>query len=102
MSYKSSSECDFDVLGYEEVKKRFDRGDFIDASEVNAVKKWLRQEEKERNFYLACQRASISSALDASHAARRANLIAWIALFFSAIAASQQIEILISALFSMF
>ena len=82
---------DLDDFEYEEVRHRFERGDFHDLSEVKIVKKWLRRQEKEREFIVACERASISSAFEAGRAARRANLIAFLALLISVISAREHL-----------
>ena len=86
---------DLDELGYEEIKHRFDRGDYHDPTEIKSVKKWLRNQEKEQEFIASCKRASISAALDAHRAAWRANLMAFLALFVSFIAAHEPIFTLI-------
>ena len=86
---------DFDQLGYEEIKHRFDRGDYHDPTEIKSVRKWLRNQEKEQEFIASCKRASISAALDAQRAARHANLIAFLALLVSVIAAYEPIFALI-------
>lgn len=85
-----------DELGYDEVKHRFDRGDYHDLTEQKAVRQWLRNQEKEQQFLASCKRASISAALDAQRTARRANLIAFLALLAAVIAAREDILVLIS------
>jgi len=89
---------DLDDLGYAEVQHRFDRGDYIDPSELKVVKKWLRRQEKEQEFIAACERASISSAFEARGSARRANLIAFLALLISAISAREHIGDLVTSI----
>jgi hypothetical protein len=83
---------DLDDIEYEEVRHRFDRGDYHDPTELIDVKKWLRRQEKEQKFIAACERASISSALEAGRAARSANLVAFLALLISVISARDQIS----------
>ena len=89
---------DLDDLGYAEVRRHFDRGDYLDPSELKVVKKWLRRQEKEKEFIAACEHASISSALEARRAARRANLIAFLALLISAISAREHIGALVTSI----
>lgn len=89
---------DLDDLGYAEVRHRLDRGDYLDPPELKSVKKWLRRQEKEREFIVACERASISSALEAGRTARRANCIALSALLISAISACEHIGALLTSI----
>jgi hypothetical protein len=89
---------DLDDLGYAEVRHRFDRGDYFDPSELKVVKTWLRRQEKEQEFIAACERASISSALEAGRAARRANLIAFLALLISTISTREHIGALVTTI----
>ncbi|MBV5267838.1 MAG: hypothetical protein JZU67_04920 [Burkholderiaceae bacterium] len=89
---------DLDELGYEEIKHRFDRGDYHDPTELKVVKRWLRKHEKEQEFIASCKRASISSALESGRAARQANLIAFSALLVSVIGARKEIFALIESI----
>lgn len=83
---------DLDGSEYEDVRMRFDRGDYVtDSSEWRAVKKWLREQEREREFIRRCERASISAALDARRAARWSLVIAILSLVISAISASDDV-----------
>lgn len=50
---------DLDELGYEEIKHRFDRGDYHDPTEIKSVKKWLSNQEKEQEFIASCKRKII-------------------------------------------
>lgn len=97
------TDTDLEVIGYTEVRHRFDRGDYCDPTEITIVKKWLHAKDKERDFLAECERASISSALVANRSARRATLIAFLALVVSAISARDQIlaitEIILKSLF---
>lgn len=92
------TDSELEEIGEAEIRHRIERGDYHAPSESLAVKKWLRGKDKEREFFAACQRASISSALDASRAARRANLIAIAAFVIAAICAQEKIWSLIGAL----
>lgn len=96
------TDSDLDELGYDAVKQRFERGDYIDIVELATVKKWLRSRDKERELLAACERASISSALTAARAARRANLIAFLALVIATIAAREQVIAIASTIFAIF
>ncbi len=89
---------DLDELGYEEVRHCFDRGDYYDLTELKAVEKWLRGREKEHQFIAACERASVSSALDAKRSARWAILVAFLALVISAINAREQVGALVDSI----
>ena len=91
-----------DELGYDEIKHRFDRGDYHDPTEQKAVRQWLRNQEKEQEFFASCKRASVSAALDAKRAARRANLIAFLALLATVIAAREDILVLIKQVLGYF
>ncbi len=96
------TDTELDEIGDTEVRHRFDRGDYHDPEEVKTVKKWLRAKDKERDFLAACERASISSALEASRAARRANLIAFLALIISAISAREQVTAIVGTFLNWF
>ncbi len=89
---------DLDDLGYEKVQHSFDRGDYLDSTELKTVKKWLHSKEKEHKFLAACERASISSALEAKRAARQANLVAFLALVISVISAREHVGVLVESL----
>lgn len=91
------TDADLEEIGYAEIQHRFERGDYHEPDELKAVKKWLRAQVKERQLLAACERASISSALEAAQTARRANFIAILAVAISAIAAQEEI----GALFKM-
>ncbi|MCP5205496.1 MAG: hypothetical protein H6992_15160 [Pseudomonadales bacterium] len=82
---------DLEEIGCAEVQHRLDRGDYCDHAELKTVTKWLKAKDKEREFRATCERASISSALVANRAARRANIIAFLALVISAVNAQDQI-----------
>ncbi|WP_133091926.1 hypothetical protein [Thauera propionica] len=89
-----------DDLGYEEVRHRLDRGDYLDPYELKVVKKWLHRQEKEQEFIASCKRATISSALETGRVARRANWIAVLALLISAIGAREHIVALLETILS--
>lgn len=82
---------DLDVLGYETVRQKFQRGDYNDAKEVAAVKKWLRNEEKIQKLREECEAASISAALDAKRSGSRANILALCALLLSLVSSWEEI-----------
>ena len=92
----------FDEIGHAEVQQCFERGDYNDPKELRAVKKWSEAKNKECEFLVACERASISSALDANKAAQRANLIAVLALVISAISAREQISAVLGTILNIF
>jgi hypothetical protein len=96
------TDIELEDVGDTEVRHRFDRGDYRDPEEVKRVKKWLRAKDKERDFLAACERASMLSALEASRAARRANLIAFLALIISAISAREQLTAIVGAFLKSF
>ena len=96
------TDTDLDEVGYAKVLHSFERGDYNDPAKLKAVKKWLRVKDKERDFLAACERASVSSALEAARAARRANIIAFLALVASAISARAELMILVRALLDSF
>jgi hypothetical protein len=96
------TDADFEEFGYAEIRHRFDRGDFHDLAELRAVEKWLRAKDKEREFLVACKHASMSSALEATRAARRANLIALFALALAAISAHDQVGVVVGSIMSTF
>lgn len=77
---------ELDVLGFDEVKNRLDRGDWIDQVEIIAVNSWLKKAKNQQDFLQKCKRASMSSALDTKRLAIFANVIAALALVVSIIA----------------
>jgi len=77
---------ELDSLGEPEVQHRLDRGDWCDTEEVLVVQAWLRRAAKERKFREQCERASVSSALDARRLALMGNAIALGALVIAVIA----------------
>lgn len=89
-------------IGCVEVLHRFGRGDYHDPAELKIVKKWLKGKEKERKFLANCERASISAPLDANRAARRASLIALLALIISTFSARDQVIAFVEAAFHSF
>ena len=91
------TEPDLEEMGEAEVRHRFERGDYHDPSDVSSVKRWLLAKDKERAFAAACQRASVSAALNASRAARRANGIAIGAVIIAAVGAHEQVTSIIRA-----
>lgn len=93
---------DLDNCDYGKIKNKFDRGDYINQKEIKFVKNWLRAQEKEREFIAACERASISAALNASQSAKKANLVALFALLFSVIGAFENLKLLLSQIVSIF
>jgi hypothetical protein len=93
------TDAQLEEIGDVEVRLRFERGDYLDPAELKTVKKWLQTNVKEREHLAACKRASISSALDATRSARRANVIAILALVISAAAAHDQIDTIVKAIF---
>lgn len=94
------ADIDFEEIGYDEIRRRVQRGDYHDQVELKAVHKWLRARERERKYLAECERANIASALNASHAARRANLIALLALVISILSARDQVVAVLQALIS--
>jgi hypothetical protein len=80
------TDSELDEIGEEKVRNRLNRGDFCDPSEVLVVKRWLSHKDKERDFISRCERASLSSALNANNNARTANKIAIIAALFALLA----------------
>ncbi len=92
------TDAELEEIGETEIRHRLERGDYHAPAELSAVKKWLQGKDKEREFLAACQRAGISSALDASRAARRANFIAIVAVVIAAIGAHEKIASLFGAL----
>ena len=60
------------------------------------------QPVKEQEFIAACKRASISAALDTQRAARRASIVAFLALLVSVIAAHEPILALIERVLAEF
>lgn len=94
--------ADLDDTGYAEIQHRFERGDYHDPVEFKAVKNWLRTQDKEREHLAACERASISSALEATRAAQRANLVAFLALVVSAISAREEVAAIVRVMLNAF
>lgn len=92
-------ETKLEEIGEAETRHRFERGDYHDPAELSVVRKWLKCKDKEHKFLADCKRASVSSALDASSAARRANFLAIVAVLISTISAHEQIASLLSAIF---
>lgn len=84
-------------IGYAEVLRRFERGDYPDPAELKVVKKWLKGKKKEQKFLADCERASISAPLYANRAARRANVIALVALIISTFSAREQVIAFVEA-----
>lgn len=76
---------ELDELDEAEVKKRFDRGDWIDQSEIKKINSWLKKVKKKRGFLQECKDASISSARDVKRLSILANAIAVAALVISII-----------------
>lgn len=74
---------ELDGLGLEKVQHQLDRGDWADADEIRKVKSWLTKAKRQREFLKKCERASVSSALDAKRRATWANVIAILALVVS-------------------
>lgn len=79
---------DFDLseledLNEDELRHRFERGDFVAQDDIKKVKRLLKKHEKEREFLKACKKASISSALVAQRRSRNANILAVAALVVS-------------------
>lgn len=85
------TDAELDEIGYADVLHRFERGDYHDPAELKTVKRWMGGKDKERKFLADCERASISAALEANRAARRAGLIAFLALLISIVSAREQI-----------
>ena len=73
------TDSELDKIGEDEVRHRFDRGDYYDPSEVSVVTRWLSRKDEEHRFDEACERANKSAALDSKQAAHRANIAATIA-----------------------
>lgn len=90
-------DTELEEIGNIKVQHRFNRGDYHDPDEVKTVKKWLLAKDKEREFLAACERASISSALEASRVARRAHLIAFTALIVPTVSAREQVTAIVGA-----
>lgn len=82
---------DFEKMGYDEVRRRFDRGDYHDPNEKAFAEKWLKNQDNEKEFIKRCERASMSSSLDAKRAARQANLLSVVALVIAAVGARDDI-----------
>lgn len=91
------TDAELEEIGYAEVLHRFERGDYHDPAELKTVKRWMGGKDKERKFLADCERASISAALEANRAARRAGLIAFLALLISTFSAREQIVAIIEA-----
>lgn len=79
---------DFDLseledLDEDELRHRFERGDFVAQDDIKLVKRLLKKHKKEREFLRACEKASVSSALVAQRRSRNANILAVAALVVS-------------------
>lgn len=79
---------DFDLseledLDGDELRHRFERGDFVAQDDIKLVKRLLKKHEKKREFLKACEEASVSSALVAQRRSRNANILAVAALVVS-------------------
>ena len=96
------TDAELEAIGYAAARQRFERGDYCDPSELKYVKKWLHTKEKEQEFLAACQRASMSSALNADRAARRSSLIAILVLVISAIGAREQLGLFVRMVWDYF
>lgn len=94
------TDAELEEIGEAEIRHRVERGDYHAPAELSTVTKWLQRKDKEHDFLAACKRASVSSALDASRAARRANFIAIVAVVIAAIGAHEPIASLFSAIFN--
>lgn len=70
-------------LDEEELRYRFERGDFIAKDDIKTVRALLKKHEKERVFRKSCERASVSSALVAQKRSRNANILSGAALVVS-------------------
>lgn len=77
------TENNLEELEESELRHRYDRGDYVDPSEIRLAKKLLNKFEKDRNFKVECENASIAAALNADKRARTSNVIAVIALVVS-------------------
>lgn len=76
---------ELDELGLPEVQHRFDRGDWADKDEIRKVSFWLKKAKRQEEFLRECERANVSSALDARRLAILANVVAVLALIVSVI-----------------
>lgn len=74
---------DIDELEEDELRLKYERGDYIVQDEIKQIERLLRKFERERNFKDACERASASAALSASQQAKISTVIALIALALS-------------------
>ena len=77
---------ELDSLGEAEVEHQLARGDWCDETELLIVKSWLRRAERKRKFQEKCERASVSSALDAKRLAILSTLVSLGALVVAIIA----------------
>ncbi|MBK8525469.1 MAG: hypothetical protein IPL58_16420 [Betaproteobacteria bacterium] len=96
------TDAELEEIGYAEVLHRFERGDYHDPAELKTVKRWIGDKDRERKFLADCERASISAALEANRAARRAGLMAFLALLISTISAREQIIAFVEAVLRSF
>ncbi len=74
------------LLDEEELRHKYDRGDFHANCEWLEAQRLLRSFEREHEFLVKCQRAALSAALDSKNAAKTTNRIAIFAAIMSAIA----------------
>lgn len=70
-------------LNEDELRHRFERGDFVSKDDIKLVQRLLKKHENEREFLKSCERASISSALIAQRSSRNANILSGVALVVS-------------------
>ena len=93
---------EFELLSEVDLRKRYERGDYVTLQEQIVAKKWLARKVKDHKFLEACELASKSAALDARKTARRANMISSVSLFISCIAAKDQILSLVNFIINKF
>jgi hypothetical protein len=96
------TDAELEEIGYAKVLQRFERGDYYDPAELKTVKKWMAGKDRERKFLADCERASISAALEANRAARRAGLMAFLALLISIVSAREQVIAFVEAVLRSF
>lgn len=87
---------DFDLskledLDEDDLRHRFERGDFVAQDDIKLVKRLLKKHKKEREFLKSCEEAAISSALVAQKRSRNANILAVAALVVSIVGLVWQI-----------
>lgn len=85
------AESNLEELDESELRRYYERGDYVVPSEMRLAKKLLNKFEKDQKFKESCENASISAALDASKNARISNVIAAIALVASIYSLAWQI-----------